>query len=57
MNAGLTPLELAERLALVLMSQIARRHLEGAAPWSADERAQTLRMPVRAVDLAIHEAA
>jgi len=42
-----------ERLALVLMSQIARRHLEGAAPWSADELAQTLRMPVRAVDVVL----
>jgi membrane protein len=39
-----------ERLALVMMSMIARHHLEGAAPWSSDALAQTLRMPVRAVD-------
>ena len=39
-----------ERLALVMMSLIARSHLEGAAPWSADALAQTLRMPMRAVD-------
>jgi len=40
-----------ERLALVIMSLIARNHLEGAAPWSTDALAQTLRMPVRAVDV------
>src|SRR5512146_1497972 len=39
-----------ERLALVVMSLIARRHLDGAAPLSADELAQTLRMPMHAVD-------
>ena len=39
-----------ERLALVIMSRIARRHLDGAAPLSADELAQTLRMPMHAVD-------
>ncbi len=39
-----------ERLALVMMSMIARHHLEGAAPWSTDALAQTLRMPMRAVD-------
>ncbi|MGH8736212.1 MAG: hypothetical protein ACREU5_03695 [Burkholderiales bacterium] len=42
-----------ERLALVIMSLIARRHLDGAAPWSADELAQTLRMPLRAVDVVL----
>ena len=42
-----------ERLALVIMSRIARRHLDGAAPWSADELAQSLRMPVRAVDVVL----
>lgn len=42
-----------ERLALVVMSLIARRHLDGAAPLSADELAQTLRMPMRAVDLVL----
>ena len=39
-----------ERLALVMMSMIARHHLEGGAPWSTDALAHTLRMPVRAVD-------
>jgi membrane protein len=39
-----------ERLALVMMSMIARHHLEGAVPWSTDALAHTLRMPVRAVD-------
>ena len=42
-----------ERLALVIMSRIARRHLDGAAPLSADELAQTLRMPMRAVDVVL----
>ncbi|MGA7986099.1 MAG: YihY/virulence factor BrkB family protein, partial [Burkholderiales bacterium] len=34
-----------ERLALVMMSMIARHHLEGGAPWSTDALAHTLRMP------------
>jgi len=42
-----------ERLALVIMSRIARRHLDGAAPLSADELAQALRMPMRAVDVVL----
>ena len=42
-----------ERLALVIMSQIARRHLDGAAPLTADELAQTVRMPMRAVDVVL----
>jgi len=40
-----------ERLALVIMSLIARNHLEGSAPLSTDALAQTLRMPMRAVDV------
>jgi len=38
-----------ERLALVLMSLIARRHAEGASPWSAEALAQSLRLPQRPV--------
>jgi membrane protein len=39
-----------ERLALVIMGRIARRHLEGAAPLSAEALAQSLHVPMRAVD-------
>ncbi len=39
-----------ERLALVIMGRIARRHLEGEAPLSADALAQSLHAPMRAVD-------
>jgi membrane protein len=42
-----------ERLALVIMSRIARRHLDGAAPLSADELAQALHMPMHAVDVVL----
>jgi membrane protein len=42
-----------ERLALVAMSMIARHHLEGRAPWTAEALAQSLRMPMRAVDTAL----
>jgi membrane protein len=41
---------LRERLALVIMSQIARHHLEGRAPWTGDALAKALRMPTRAID-------
>jgi len=41
---------LRERLALVVMSLIARHHLEGREPWSADALAHELHMPVRAID-------
>ncbi|MCC6609456.1 MAG: YihY family inner membrane protein [Burkholderiales bacterium] len=39
-----------ERLALVAMSLVARHHVEGRAPWTAQALAQTLHMPMRAVD-------
>jgi len=39
-----------ERLALVIMSLVAQRHLEGGPPLSADALAQALRMPMRAID-------
>jgi len=38
-----------ERLALVVMSEVARRHLEGASPWSAEALSRALRVPLRAV--------
>lgn len=41
---------LRERLALVLMSLIGRRHLEGQPSWTADALAQALRMPMRVID-------
>ncbi|HXF16132.1 MAG TPA: YihY/virulence factor BrkB family protein [Burkholderiales bacterium] len=41
---------LRERLALVIMSLIARQHLEGREAWSADALAHELHVPVRAVD-------
>src|SRR4051812_16606595 len=41
---------LRERLALVVMSLIARHHLEGREAWSAEALARELRMPVRAID-------
>lgn len=39
-----------ERLALIVMSRIARRHLDGESPWTADALAQSLRVPMRAVE-------
>lgn len=39
-----------ERLALILMSMIARHHLEGSNPWTAEALARTLRVPLRAVE-------
>jgi len=42
-----------ERLALVTMSLVARHHLEGRAPWTADALAQTLHMPMRTVDIVL----
>ena len=38
-----------ERLGLVLMSMVARRHLEEASPWTAEALAQALRVPLRPV--------
>jgi membrane protein len=38
-----------ERLALVLMSMIARRHLEQANPWTAEALAQAMHVPLRSV--------
>ena len=54
-KSGRPPLSnrMRERLALVIMSLIARRHLDGAAPLSADDLTQRLRMPMRAVDLVL----
>ncbi|MGB8432766.1 MAG: YhjD/YihY/BrkB family envelope integrity protein, partial [Burkholderiales bacterium] len=40
-----------ERLALIVMSRIARRYLDGESPWTADALAQSLRVPMRAVEL------
>jgi membrane protein len=42
-----------ERLALIVMSRIARRHLDGGRPWTADALAQSLRVPMRAVELVL----
>ncbi len=42
-----------ERLALIVMSRIARRHLDGASPWTAETLAQSLRVPMRAVELVL----
>ncbi len=39
-----------ERLALVIMSLIARNHIEGNTPWTTDTLARELGMPVRRVD-------
>lgn len=39
-----------ERLALAIMGRIARRHLDGKPPLSADALAQSLHVPMRAVD-------
>jgi membrane protein len=38
-----------ERLALVLMSMIARRHLEQSSPWTAEALAQAIHVPLRSV--------
>lgn len=42
-----------ERLALISMSLVARHHLEGRAPWTAEALAQALRVPMRAVDVVL----
>jgi membrane protein len=42
-----------ERLALIVMSRIARRHLDGESPWTAETLAQSLRVPMRAVELVL----
>ena len=39
-----------ERLALTLMGMIARRHLEGSNPWTAEALAEALRVPLRTVE-------
>ncbi len=44
-----------ERLALMIMGLIARRHHAGEAPWTVDALAQSLRMPLRMVDALLHE--
>jgi membrane protein len=38
-----------ERLALVLMSMIARRHLEQSSPWTGEALAQAIHVPLRSV--------
>ncbi len=42
-----------ERLALIVMSRIARNHLDGASPWTAEALAQSLRVPMRAVEMVL----
>ncbi len=42
-----------ERLALILMSRIARRHLDGESAWTADALARSLRVPMRTVELVL----
>ena len=44
-----------ERLALMIMGLIARRHREGLLPWTVDALSQTLRMPIRMVDACLSE--
>jgi membrane protein len=44
-----------ERLALMIMSLIARRHRVGETPWTVDALSQTLRMPIRMVDSLLSE--
>ncbi len=39
-----------EHLALVIMSLIGRRHIDGRSPWRTDALARTLHMPTRAID-------
>lgn len=39
-----------ERLALVIMSQIGRRLIDGQTPWSSDALTHELRMPKRTID-------
>ncbi|UCH48764.1 MAG: YihY/virulence factor BrkB family protein [Betaproteobacteria bacterium] len=41
---------MSERLALVVMSMIGRRHLEGGTPWTLDALSRELRMPIRTVN-------
>jgi len=41
---------MGEQLALVIMSLIGRRHMDGESPWSTDAFARELRMPMRAID-------
>ena len=39
-----------EHLALVIMSLIGRRHIDGYSPWTTDALARSLRMSARAID-------
>jgi len=43
--------QMRERLALTLMGMIARRHLEGSSPWTAEALAEALRVPLRIVEM------
>jgi membrane protein len=42
-----------ERLALVVMSCVARHHLDGRAPWTAEAFSRSLHVPMRAVDIVL----
>jgi membrane protein len=42
-----------ERLALVVMSFVARHHLDGRAPWTAEALSRSLHVPMRAVDIVL----
>ncbi len=41
---------MSERLVLVILSLVARNHIEGRSPWTTDALARELRMPIRGVD-------
>lgn len=41
---------MSEHLSLIIMSLIARYHVDGRTPWSSDALSQALRMPFRSVD-------
>jgi membrane protein len=42
-----------ERLGLIVMSLVARHHVEGRAAWTAEALAQTLRVPMRAIEIVL----
>jgi len=42
-----------ERLALILMGEIARRHLEGANPWTAEALSRSVQVPLRVVNVVL----
>lgn len=46
-------IRMRERLALTLMSMIARQHVYGGAPWSAERMTQQLNVPLHAVNLVV----